>query len=301
MDDFYNFGIGINGFSAEAKKIVESNVSYINNYNMLKNIALSRFVADGLPKSMDMRYLELTLYNSGIACAINHPDYGWINTKALPNGQLNLYELNTAYTAESVVEVYGTYDIDSPDFCLATNNQLRTPTDLMIRYYCYQIFLIDMAINSNISLQKFSALFLCSDSNRLTYENILSKWQGNTPLIIGDKKSLAGIDEALRKIDFNVPYIADRLYEHKVKIVNEVLTYLGVNNNPFEKKERLVSDEVNSNNDYVANNMAVWTTPRQRFWEEFNEKSGYDVKFDINPMIKGAVETWQNTQLQSMS
>lgn len=300
MPSYDNIYAGVK-FGEETKKIIESNASFLINYEMLKNIALSRFEYDNLPSSMDARYLELTLYNSGKACAINHKDLGWINTRCYPNGDLNLYEYNKSYLASSVIEEYGTYSIDSPDFCLCLNNLLMTPTDLMIRYYCYLLFMIDCATNTNISLQKFSAIFLTDEKSRLSMENIMRKWEFNTPLILGDKKNLGDLKECLQKVDLNIPFIADKLYEHKIKIINEVLTYLGVNNNPIEKKERLVTDEVNANNDYVASNMIVWTKPRINFCDEFYKKSGIKITLRLSEDVKGMAETWQNTQLQSMS
>ena len=40
------------------------------------------------------------------------------------------------------------------------------------------------------------------------------------------------------------PYVCDKLYTLKTQIWNEALTYLGISNVSFQKRERLISDEV---------------------------------------------------------
>ena len=50
-------------------------------------------------------------------------------------------------------------------------------------------------------------------------------------------------------------YIVDKLQEEKQTIVNEFLNEIGINNANFEKKERLLVDEVNANNDEISLNM----------------------------------------------
>ena len=50
-------------------------------------------------------------------------------------------------------------------------------------------------------------------------------------------------------------YVADLVQAEKRDIYNEFLTQVGINNAAQEKKERLLVDEVNSNNDELQINM----------------------------------------------
>ena len=49
-----------------------------------------------------------------------------------------------------------------------------------------------------------------------------------------------------------ISYNADKFQELKKDTLNEALTYLGINNNPDTKKERQIVDEVNANNQEIA-------------------------------------------------
>lgn len=53
--------------------------------------------------------------------------------------------------------------------------------------------------------------------------------------------------DGLDSIDTTSPYVAGDLQILKRQIWNEALTYLGIENSNTEKKERLVTDEINSN------------------------------------------------------
>lgn len=262
--------IYINPFGSEIFELLKEDYLFIFYYNTFKNINLNLFQYENLPETMDARYLELTLYREGIAGVIYHKDLGFINTKCTPSNNLNLYEIADAYNCYSVVEQYGTYKLNGDDFILVKNNKLMLPNDPTLLMFAKRIYDLDCAIDTNIKLQKFSALALCDEKQRLTIENIMKKWQANIPLIIGDKS--LSIDDMLKTVNFNVEYIADKLYVLKEKILADCLTFLGINNISMEKKERLTDDEVNVNNNYIYNNYDVMLSCRQEFCDAFNEK-----------------------------
>ena len=58
------------------------------------------------------------------------------------------------------------------------------------------------------------------------------------------------------KNDVKNTYIADMVQAEKRAIYNEFLTQIGINNAAEEKRERLLVDEVNSNNDELMINMS---------------------------------------------
>ena len=77
------------------------------------------------------------------------------------------------------------------------------------------------------------------------------------------------------------PYVADKLNEYKYELEREILTFFGLNNS-FEKKERLLVDEVNSNNDYINRNVDIMYANRKSACEELNRKFGLNVKVTKN-------------------
>ena len=59
--------------------------------------------------------------------------------------------------------------------------------------------------------------------------------------------------------------------DYKKEIWNEALTYLGINNILVDKKERLIQDEANSNNELINLNLQSFLAPRQEACKQFNE------------------------------
>ena len=83
--------------------------------------------------------------------------------------------------------------------------------------------------------------------------------------------------------------------DYKKEIWNEALTYLGINNIMIDKKERLITDEANSNNELINLNLQASLAPRQLACKQFNEKfnlTGTDkeisvrVRSDLHNIIK---------------
>ena len=62
--------------------------------------------------------------------------------------------------------------------------------------------------------------------------------------------------------------------------MNELLTFLGINNSNTDKKERLLVDEVNSNNDFILVNIDHMYDERKRAVEEINKKFNLNITVD---------------------
>ena len=67
------------------------------------------------------------------------------------------------------------------------------------------------------------------------------KYDGGEPVVFGDR-NLSSVPIEVLKTD--APYVADKIYDMKVKYWNEFLTFKGVSNVNINKKERLTTDEV---------------------------------------------------------
>ena len=76
--------------------------------------------------------------------------------------------------------------------------------------------------------------------------------------------------------DLAVPSVAETVLEDRKKIENELLTLFGLNN-VIEKKERMIVDEANSNNDYINRNVDLLYKNRKQACDEINEKFGLNI------------------------
>ena len=159
--------------------------------------------------------------------------------------------------------------------------------------FAYRLYEAEQTALINIKAQKTPILLLTDDKQRLTMENLYMKFEGNSPVIFGDKNSLG--ENVVKAINTQAPFIADKVIDYKKEIWNEALTYLGINNIMVDKKERLITDEANSNNELINLNLESYLAPRLEACRQFNEKFGFTgtdkeisvrVRSDLHNIIK---------------
>lgn len=100
---------------------------------------------------------------------------------------------------------------------------------------------------------------------------------------------LGEVDKA-KSLTSGAPYIVDKLQQEIDGRVNEVLTMLGVNNiGVGEKKEHLIVDEVNANNEDITQQSYSFTSEIEDGWDRVYKVLGFKVHvIDMNELFKEA-------------
>lgn len=215
-------------------------------YNRLVEIALNGIKWEGLPKEIDPRYLELTLLYCGSALFFYDDIGGFAVWRWNTIGRYNHYrEPLKRQPVSDMGKPYRGEPRTITNSVIIYNNMTRTPDIVALRHYSRKIAAIDRAIDVNVACQKTAKMVLCSEEQRLVFENLIKKYDGNMPFIFGSK-SLRDLG-AIETLDTSTPFVANDLAALKRQVIAEAMTYFGVENSSSEKKERLVSDEVTSN------------------------------------------------------
>lgn len=220
-----------------------NNVTYMQYFNRLTELAISMFEWQNLPPSVDPRYIELHLFQNGSMVYFNDDVIGNLCLDCLPNGNFDVYGnpvLRRAYSS------YNNYqrNLNEDNSVIIWNNYLRTNSITDIKMYSRRLYLLDRIIDVNANAQKTPVLVQGTEKQRLTLINLYKEYDGNAPFIFGDKN----LDlNALKSLNTGAPYVADKIYQLKTQIWNEALTYLGISNINIQKKERLITDEVTRN------------------------------------------------------
>lgn len=106
---------------------------------------------------------------------------------------------------------------------------------------------VEMTIRTCLILQKMPWALKSTPENVNRLRDIFQCLENDASAISLSAEDLTSIDV----IQASAPFIIDKLYAYKVAIENELLTFLGVDNIGQEKKERLVKDEANANNEII--------------------------------------------------
>lgn len=209
--------------------------------NRLTELAMAMFEWKNLPKTIDWRFLEYILYYNGQILFFKEDGLNeYVVTKCALSGKMNFYRVpedRRAY-ADNGYQA----NLNEDNSVVIYNNMLRLPTYPAMMFYARKLWEIDRVIDINIKAQKTPVLILANEDERLTMKNVYLQYDGNQPVIYGSKSM--GLNDNIQVLKTDAPYLADKLMEQKNQIWNEAMTYLGISNVSYQKKERLISDEI---------------------------------------------------------
>lgn len=255
----------------------------------LMELSISMFKWENVPESIDVRFLETILFQNGSAVFfkdedLDFPAIGLAPERAedggtflaLPvamNGRWNVYNIpmqRRAYASNSYQK-----ELDYTNSVIIYNNMIRTNSTLTCELYARRLWNLDRIIDVNANAQKTPVAIVCDEQQRLTMLQVYQKWDGNEPVIFGSKDLDLKAIQALRT---DAPFVADKIYQLKTQIWNEALTYLGISNINYQKKERMISDEVLRNQGGTIASRYSRLKARQEAVEQINDMFGLDIE-----------------------
>ena len=270
------------------KKINETELAMIvNNRTMidyldrLRMLATSLFTWKGLDDVAGTgasRFLEQSLYENGRACFVKDDELGFLALKVNPSDKLNVYNLPIKVNAWSI-GYNKQYNFN--DIVYIMNNELEKPTMQSLELFAMRLYETERTIDVNLQAQKTPILIEGDTKTILTLKNVYMQYSGNTPFIFGNKQF--DISNKLNVLKTDAPYLIDKLDVHKHQIFNDALTVLGIDNANTDKKERLITNEVESNEQLVTYYLNCWYKTRKKACDEINEKflKDNDTKIEI--------------------
>ena len=216
-----------------------NNLTYMQYLNRLTELSVSMFEWKNLPPTVDARYIELHLFETGSMVYFDDDVIGNLCLDCLPTGRLDVYGnpvLRRAYSG------YNNYQklLKESNSVIIWNNYLHTNSILEVKMFARRLYNLDRIIDVNANAQKTPVLIQGTEQQRLTLKNLYKEFDGNSPFIFGDKN----LDlNSLKCLQTGAPYVCDKLYNLKQMYWNEALTYLGINNTGAQKRERMLSIE----------------------------------------------------------
>lgn len=270
--------------------LILNNETYIDYLERMKKICLSMFEWTGLPPSMNARFLEMCLYYNGQAALLYDDILGYVNTMAADGGYINIYGLPTEVTCYSYRfnqrrSLYMT-DTGQPkgeECILVMNNYERIPTASTVTLFAKRLADAQRCCDTNLSSNRFPVLITTTEKEYYTLKRMYEEYDGNTPAIFADKNIIT--PDAIKAIKTDAQLLVNDLMEYKLKIWDEFLTFMGLNN-LSEKKERMVTNEVDSNNEVINLNLQALLTPRKEACKQFNEKYGLSGEKAIDVKVR---------------
>lgn len=247
-----------------------NNRKYTDYFYRLSLIAKSRFKWNNLPNGISEKWIERYLFTDGRCVFFKDEEKGFMVCKCNGKGPVNNYDEPVS------VRPYGTnYQgkelVNNKECVVIKNNDDEIPTTYTIQLYAHDLANISRTIDVNINGQKTPYMIKCTDKQQNSVKAAYNKVKDNEPVIYVDKQMDTGAFEVIPTI---APIVFDKLQIQKHEIFNECMTFLGINNANMNKRERLVTNEVEANNEQIEMSAQVMLSTRQEACEKINELFG---------------------------
>ena len=260
------------------------NNATLNDYeDRLHMLAISLFTWKGLDEIAGFgasHFIEESLYRYGKACIVNDNEIGIKALNVTAAGKLNIYYLPVKVNAFST-GYNKTFDFN--DVVYIMNNELQKPTQDTLSLFAARLYETERTSDINLQAQKTPVLIEGDKNVLLTLKNTYMQYSGNMPVIYGNKNF--DISSKLNVLRTDAPYLVDKLEEHKHNLWNDCLTFLGINNANTSKKERLITSEVESNDQLINYYLNCFYKTRKKACDILNEKFGTNVEIVLNKEI----------------
>ena len=81
---------------------------------------------------------------------------------------------------------------------------------------------------------------------------------------------------------------------HKHQIFNDALTVLGIDNANTDKKERLITNEVESNEELIKYYLNCYYKTRKKACDDINKKFGLNISIELNKDVINLLNITEN-------
>ena len=261
-----------------------------------KLVATSIFKWKGFESDFISDEIERRLYEEGSVVFFQDKEDGVQKVlRYAQQGKLNVYAIPTKWT---VIGLNGySKNLDDSNSVMIWNNKLRKATEPYVKYIVSNLVNIDQATKVNVNAIKTPFIFEGDEKQLLTFRNIFRDISNNEPVIYLASK--ANLDNTLKTHNTNVEYQGKNLTELYDAYQSRLLTYLGLKSVKSDKKERLVVDEANQNDEFKNIFFASQYDIRKQACKLINEMYGLSIDVEINPLLREEKEEQVNGKLHN--
>lgn len=236
----------------------EINVTAMEKQIMLKGYAI--FFKD---KMLD-RYFALGGALSGVD-VYGYPSNARPIALGINDTQVNSYD-------------FGNYEVGK-DAVIIYCNAFRTTANDAINEYADKLANIDVAIKMNTNAMKKPIWLKGSEQTKSSLETFIRQYDDDYWCMLTDKS--LGVNGEIEVLNLGVSAIEIlNLQKQKENLLNEFYQIFGIQST-VEKRERVVSGEINAMQGQTAINRSVWLQTRQEAIEEINDLFNLNIECNV--------------------
>lgn len=264
--------VGKKRYDSNFAGAVDMQSTYNYYFMRLASIAVSCFEWENLPDGIDSRFLETTLlYNSNALFFIDEI-LGHLVLPVALSGQFDVYGIPTARRAYAVNGYQA--ERNNHDSVVIYDNLLHMSLLPIIEMFCKRLTNLEITKDINLRAQKTPIMLQCTESQRLTLENLFMKIDCSTPVVYADK----ALDlDSVKVLNLEAPYLVGNLQTEKLNVLQEAYNFLGVGGLEIEKRERLLTREIAASQEASFAQRENRLKAREQAVEQINKRFGLNI------------------------
>ena len=258
---------------------------YFRKYLLQKAFSVFKWT---LPEEWDLDYFLYTLYCRGFIAILNTARYGTICQECSPGGYNLYYRPSYVIVTNPLIRETLTLNIDRDCVLLKLQPDYSSIMDI-VSYYADQLALASEAMGVNLVNTKSGVVFGADGKAQAeTFKKMFDNLSEGDPAVVIGKK-LLNDDGSPNWFPFvqNVKesYVTSDILSDMRKIEAMFDTEIGIPNANTDKRERLISDEVNANNVETATRCELWLETIRKGLEKANNMFDLSLAVDwrVNP------------------
>lgn len=254
-------------------------VEYYTRYLFQKVISVFEF--EGLPEEWADNYFKYVLFGYGVIAVIYTDKYGVICQDCGLSGFDVFYQPTRCVIANPHLPGLKEFKIHENCEIIKLQPDYGSVMDLVTTYADLMALALETTganlLNSKLSYVFFAENKTAAESFKKLYDRVAS---GEPMAVIDKNLLLEDGTPAWQMFTQNVGqnYITDRLLNDMKTLEDQFNTVIGVPNANTQKRERMITDEVNANNVDTQCRVNLWLETMNKDIEQVNKMFGTDIK-----------------------
>ena len=253
---------------------------YFRKYLFQKAISVFKW---NLPEEWDEDYFYYTLYGMGYIAVIDTDKYGTICQGGALGGYNLYYRPSYIIITNPLIQNTITAKINIDCALIKLQPDYQSIMDI-VGFYADLLAICAEALGVNILNVKSGTIFGAdSKAKAESYKKLYDEVASGEPAVVIDKKLL---DDTGKPAwfpftqDVKQSYVATDIISDMRKIESMFDTEIGIPNANTDKRERLITDEVNANNIETATRCELWLDELRKGINKANEMFGLKLGVD---------------------
>lgn len=266
--------------------------AYIMYRTQLSSLAKNVFLYKNMPDNIDLSFCRNRVLSSG-AIAFFYDEV--LGVVALPYNIIGNLDI---YGNPNRIQVYSKSNsfqrtLNKDEFIIMYDNSEKVSLMPYIIQYAERLALCERTIDINIGQQKTPRFWKVPQERERTIKDLINNVDGNIEQILTyDDLAQKDIDIVLQP----APFVANDIQLQKEKIYNEFLRVIGVSSVNIQKKERVITDEIQASQGGSIVMRYNRYEPRLEAINKINKKWGLNIKLKYYDNVPASFDDFVNKE-----